>query len=168
MLGQDTARKGGLVSSQGYSFDSWPFKRSDQFGNFSFLTLPPIYSPYTRPSETILTNKASIERQIKLWAFQGKLIWWMRIQDERNIIDQRRVALLFWRVYLQVYKCYCPSLEFLLSPNLEMESLYMYGALLSVPVISLICQSYLQYCDIMCVVFVIYLVLKDTQTNSMK
>ena len=34
------------------------------FCNFSFLTLPPIYSPYTRPSETILTNKVSIERQI--------------------------------------------------------------------------------------------------------
>ena len=30
--------------------------QSDQFCNFSFLTLPPIYSPCTRPSETILTN----------------------------------------------------------------------------------------------------------------
>ena len=30
---------------------------------FSILTLPLIYSPYTRPSETIPTNKASIERQ---------------------------------------------------------------------------------------------------------
>ena len=38
--------------------------QSDQFCNFSFLTLPPIYSPYTRLSETILTYKASIERQI--------------------------------------------------------------------------------------------------------
>ena len=33
--------------------------------NFSFWALPPIYSPYTCPSETIITNKASIERQIK-------------------------------------------------------------------------------------------------------
>ena len=38
--------------------------QSDQFCNFSFLILPPIYSSCTRPSETILTNKASIERQI--------------------------------------------------------------------------------------------------------
>ena len=35
-----------------------------QICNFSFLTLPPIYSPYTRPMETILTNTASIERQM--------------------------------------------------------------------------------------------------------
>ena len=34
------------------------------FATFPFFTLPPIYSPWTRPSETILTNKASIERQI--------------------------------------------------------------------------------------------------------
>ena len=35
----------------------------NKFYNFSFLTLPQIYSPYTPPSETILTNKAIIERQ---------------------------------------------------------------------------------------------------------
>ena len=34
------------------------------FATFYFWMLPPIYSPCTRPSETILTNKASIERQI--------------------------------------------------------------------------------------------------------
>ena len=38
--------------------------QSDQFCKFSFSILPPIYSPCTRPSETILTNKALIERQI--------------------------------------------------------------------------------------------------------
>ena len=38
--------------------------QSDQFCNLSFLTLPPIYSHCTRPGETILTHKASIERQI--------------------------------------------------------------------------------------------------------
>ena len=41
----------------------FPYK-FDQFCNFSFLTLPPPYSPYTRPSETILTNNASIQMQI--------------------------------------------------------------------------------------------------------
>ena len=40
--------------------------QSDQFCNFYFWMLPPIYSPCTRPSETILTNKASIERQLRL------------------------------------------------------------------------------------------------------
>ena len=38
--------------------------QTDQFCNFYFGILPSIYSPCTRPSETILTNKASIERQI--------------------------------------------------------------------------------------------------------
>ena len=33
------------------------------FATFPFLYCPQ-YSPYTRPSETILTNRASIERQI--------------------------------------------------------------------------------------------------------
>ena len=35
-----------------------------KFRNFSFLILPSIYSLYARPSETIVTNKASIERKI--------------------------------------------------------------------------------------------------------
>ena len=41
-------------------------KSSESFEGFQLflLTLPPIYSPCTRPNKTILTNKASIERQI--------------------------------------------------------------------------------------------------------
>ena len=35
-----------------------------KFCNFSVLTLSPIFSPYARPSETIITNKVSIEGQI--------------------------------------------------------------------------------------------------------
>ena len=38
--------------------------QSDQICNFSLLTLPTIYSPYTRLSEIIITSKASIERQV--------------------------------------------------------------------------------------------------------
>ena len=38
--------------------------QSDQLCNFSFWTSPTIYSPCMRPSETTLTNMASIERQI--------------------------------------------------------------------------------------------------------
>ena len=36
------------------------------FATFPFLILPPIYSPYTRSSETILTSKTSIERQMNM------------------------------------------------------------------------------------------------------
>ena len=67
---------------------------SNQFCNSSFLPLPPIYSSCTRLSETIWTNKASIEGQINRLS-RDNLICWIQIQDKRDIIDQTRVALLF-------------------------------------------------------------------------
>ena len=49
--------------AQNFTYHAFPIQ-SNQFCKFSFSILPPIYSSCTRPSETILTNKASIERQI--------------------------------------------------------------------------------------------------------
>ena len=49
------------------------------FANFSFLTLLPIYSPCTRPSETILTNKALIVKVQINRLSQGYLTWWIKI-----------------------------------------------------------------------------------------
>ena len=43
------------------------------FATFPFGRQPPIYSPCTRPSETTLTNKASIERQINRLSRDVKL-----------------------------------------------------------------------------------------------
>ena len=50
-------------SAKLHIYHAFPIQ-SDQVCNFYLWRLPLIYSPCTRPSETILTNKASIERQI--------------------------------------------------------------------------------------------------------
>ena len=48
--------------------------------NFRFSTWCPIYSPHTRPSEAIITNKASIERQTnRLSSGIYYLTWMMNI-----------------------------------------------------------------------------------------
>ena len=81
--------------------------QSDQFCNFSFLTLPPIYPPCTRPSETILTQGSTLAvarwpgatrnwcRATKLskkvtfwWPDRATKLsrWWC---DENNIIRSR-------------------------------------------------------------------------------
>ena len=81
-----------------------------QYCNIYFLTLLPIYSPYTRPSETIIINQASIKRQINRLS-SDILTWLIQIYDYIHtcmskvntcIIDQSRVVLFFWRVYMYV------------------------------------------------------------------
>ena len=41
-------------------------------------------------------NKLGINRKANKQAFQGYQTWWIKIQDKRNIINQIRVALLFF------------------------------------------------------------------------
>ena len=53
----------GIQPQKGERKPSFPIQ-SDRFCKFEFSVLPSIYSPFTRPSETILTNRASMERQI--------------------------------------------------------------------------------------------------------
>ena len=53
----------GIHSTASAHRDIPPSYNPIKFCNCSFLALPPIYSPYTHPSETIITDKASIERQ---------------------------------------------------------------------------------------------------------
>ena len=67
------------------------------FATFPFLTLPPIYSIlYTRFSETILTNKASIEGQMNRLSIQGYFDEY-KSRIKKNYNRSKSCSVTLWR-----------------------------------------------------------------------